>query len=66
VQPNHVTIGLVITNYVLLVDVIGILVIGTFVWFFTLHERDNYSDLWHAASSDVRRTLQDKVNPYHP
>jgi hypothetical protein len=61
IQRNHITIGLVITNYVLLVDAVGIVIIGTFVWFFTLKERDNYSALWDAATPDVRRTLQDQV-----
>lgn len=61
IQRNHITIGLVITNYALLVDAIGIVIIGTFVWFFTLKERHNYSVLWDAATPDVRRALQDQV-----
>jgi len=59
VQRNHVTIGLVITNYALLVDAFGIVIIGTFVWFYTLQERKNFSILWHAATPDDRRQLQD-------
>lgn len=59
VQRNHVTIGLVITNYALLVDAIGIVIIGTFVWYYTLQERNNFSILWHAATVDDRRQLQD-------
>lgn len=62
VQRNHITIGLVITNYALLIDAIGIVIIGTFVWFFTLQERANFYELWKAASPDVRLTLQDKVS----
>lgn len=62
VQRNHITIGLVITNYALLVDAIGIVIIGTFVWFFTLQERANYSALWNAATPDVRKQLQDKLH----
>ncbi|EKM82844.1 hypothetical protein AGABI1DRAFT_111409 [Agaricus bisporus var. burnettii JB137-S8] len=61
IQRNHITIGLVITNYALLVDAIGIVIIGTFVWFFTLKERHNYSVLWDAATPDVRRALQDQL-----
>lgn len=60
VQRNHITMGLVITNYALLIDAIGIVIIGTFVWFFTLDERKNFSALWNAATPDVRRQLQDK------
>lgn len=60
VQRNHVTIGLIITNYVLLVDAIGIVVIGSFVWFYTLEERANFYVLWQATTPQVRQTLQDK------
>jgi len=60
IQRNHVTIGLVLLNYALLVDAIGILVIGTFIWFSTLEERANFHKLWVNASPAVRITLQDK------
>jgi hypothetical protein len=60
IQRNHVTIGLVILNYALLVDAIGILVIGTFVWFFTLQERANFRKLWLSAPPATRLALQDK------
>jgi len=60
IQRNHVTIGLVLLNYALLVDAIGILVIGTFIWFSTLQERANFHKLWVNASPAVRITLQDK------
>lgn len=61
VQKNHVTIGLVVLNYALLVDAIGIVIIGTFVWFFTLGERANFHVLWLGASREARITLQDQV-----
>lgn len=61
VQKNHVTIGLVILNYALLLDAIGIVIIGTFVWFFTLQERANFHRLWLQASPQTRITLQDQV-----
>ncbi|KAF9557666.1 tetraspanin Pls1 family [Agrocybe pediades] len=60
VQRNHVTIGLVILNYALLVDAIGILVIGTFIWMYTLKERANFHVLWQAASSAARISIQDQ------
>jgi len=62
VQKNHVTIGLVILNYALLLDAIGIVIIGTFVWFFTLQERANFHRLWLQASPQTRITLQDQLN----
>ncbi|KIM48991.1 hypothetical protein M413DRAFT_438153 [Hebeloma cylindrosporum] len=60
IQRKHVTIGLVILNYALLIDAIAILVIGTFVWFFTLKERDNFHKLWLEATPATRLTLQDQ------
>jgi hypothetical protein len=59
-QRNHRTVGLVILNYALLLDAMGIIVIGTFVWWYTLQERANYHQLWLQASSTTRITLQDK------
>lgn len=61
IQRNHVTIGLVILNYTLLIDSLGILIIGTFVWVFTLHERDNFHKLWAEATPTMRIALQDQL-----
>lgn len=60
VQRNHVTVGLVVLNYTLLLDALGIVFIGTFVWFFTLQERANFHKLWVEATPAVRQTLQDQ------
>lgn len=60
VQKSHITIGLVILNYALLMDAIGIVIIGTYVWFFTLQERANFHRLWLQASPQTRITLQDQ------
>ncbi|PFH49096.1 hypothetical protein AMATHDRAFT_48971 [Amanita thiersii Skay4041] len=61
VQSNHITIGLVIMNYALLVDVFGVGFIGSFVWFFTLQERNNFHKLWLEASDEARVVLQDQL-----
>jgi len=61
VQKNHITLGLVILNYILLIDAIGIVVIGTFVWFLTLQERNNFHIRWQEASRDTRIKLQDQL-----
>jgi len=61
VQKNHVTIGLVILNYTLLLDALGIVIIGTFIWFFTLEERNNFHVRWAAASKETRLKLQDQL-----
>lgn len=61
VQRNHVTIGLVILNWILILDSIGILIIGGFVWFYTLQERNNFHEVFVDATRDTRIALQDKV-----
>ncbi|PPQ90131.1 hypothetical protein CVT25_012300 [Psilocybe cyanescens] len=60
IQRNHVTIGLVILNWTLLVDAIGVLVVGSFVWMYTLKERANFHVLWAEATPASRVFLQDK------
>jgi hypothetical protein len=64
VQRNHVTFPLELLNWALLIDAIGIVVIGTFVWFYTLRERANFYDLWKVASREDKLFLQDKVRPF--
>lgn len=66
VQRNHVTLGLVTLNWVLILDALGIIVIGTFVWFFTLQEGANYHKRWLATTPEARRALQDQVCPPNP
>jgi len=61
VQRNHVTGGLVLLNYILVLDALGIVVIGTFIWAFTLAERNNFHARYAAASPAIRIALQDKL-----
>ena len=61
VQRNHITVGFVVLNYALVIDGIMIIVIGVFVWFFTLRERDNFHKLWLELTSAERLTLQDQL-----
>ena len=60
-QKNHVIRGFVVLNYALLLDATGIIIVGTFVWWYTLEERANYHQLWLQASGATRIALQDKV-----
>lgn len=64
IQRNHVTIGLVILNWVLLADAIIVLVIGTIVWFYTLRERAEYHAIYAKLQPSQRITIQDTVNHY--
>jgi len=59
-QKNHVTLGFVILNYALLLDAIGIITLGTFVWWYTLEERSNFHKIWLEAPGATRIALQDK------
>jgi len=61
VQPNHVTAGLVILNWALVVDALGIVVIGSFIWFYTLGERSNFQKAFNALSVAQRISLQDEL-----
>jgi len=62
VQRNHVTIGFVILNYLLIVDAIIVVVVGSMVWFFSLRQRVEFQAKWIALSSNDRITLQDKFH----
>src|ERR1700761_7163519 len=62
IQRNHVTIGLVILNWILIADAIIVLVVGTFVWFYTLRERAEFHTLYAKMQPSQRITIQDKVN----
>jgi len=59
-QKSHVTRGFVILNYFLLLDAAGIIIIGSFVWWYTLQERANFHQLWLQAPTTTRIFLQDK------
>jgi len=61
-QRNQVTIGLVLLNWMLVLDALVTLVVGTFVWFYTLKEEDNFHTRFAATSAANRIGIQDKLN----
>jgi hypothetical protein len=63
IQRNHVLTGLIILNWVLIADAIIVLVVGTFVWFFTLRERAEFHVRYANLQPSQRITIQDQVNP---
>ena len=63
VQKNHVTMGLILLNWVLIVDALAVLVIGTILWFFSLRQRNEYHVAFQAASAQTRIAIQNKVSP---
>jgi len=59
VQRNHVTIGLIVLNWLLIFDTAFTVVFASILWFRTLQEQDNFEKVWIAAPSQARLTLQD-------
>ena len=62
IQRNHVLIGLILLNWVLIADAIIVLVVGTFVWFHTLRERAEFHTAYANLQPSQRITIQDQVN----
>jgi hypothetical protein len=60
VQRNHVTIGLVILNWLLIFDTAFTLLFASVLWFRALQEQANFEQVWIAASAQARLTLQDE------
>lgn len=60
IQRNHVTIGLVILNWLLIADAVIVLVVGTFVWFYTLRERAEYHSIYAKLQPSQRISIQDQ------
>jgi len=50
---------LAILNWLLLINGIAILVFGTFIWFSTLHERNNYHNVFGMQSNATKIAVQD-------
>jgi hypothetical protein len=61
VQRNHVTVGLVVLNWALILDAIGVISVGSFIWFYTLQERNNFHKLFSEQSQGNQIAIQDKV-----
>jgi len=60
IQRNHVTMGLIVLNWVLIADAVIVLVIGSFVWFYTLRERSEFHVKWAELQSSQRIAIQDQ------
>jgi len=60
IQRNHVTIGLVVLNWLLILNTIFTVVFASILWFRTLQETSNFEKLWIAAPAQTRLSLQDE------
>lgn len=61
IQRNHVTIGLVALNWLLLLDTILTVALGSTLWFMTLNEQANFEDVWINAPRDTKIAVQDQL-----
>ncbi|KAH7889947.1 hypothetical protein F5I97DRAFT_1848835 [Phlebopus sp. FC_14] len=52
---------LIMLNWALLVDGIAILIVGTYVWVYTLHERNNYHVVFGRQSDTTKIMIQDTL-----
>jgi len=59
IQRNHVTGGLALLNWLLVLDMGYLNVAGTVIWFFTLRLRDNFRAIWSEQSPGTRIVIQD-------
>lgn len=62
VQRNHVTGGLVALNWMLIVDFIIVLVLGTRIWFFSLRQRAEFFNIYSALPNDTRLQIQNQFS----
>jgi len=61
IQRNHVTIGLAILNWVLILNTVITVVFGSNIWFMTLQEETNFGNLWNATTAERRINVQDQL-----
>jgi hypothetical protein len=61
IQRNHVTIGLAILNWVLMVNTVVTVIFGGNLWFMTLQEEKNFGEVWNATTSERRIGVQDQL-----
>lgn len=51
-----------ILNWLLILDALGVVIIGTFIWFFSLRQRAEFHDIFAAQSDAVKIQIQDKLH----
>jgi len=61
IQQNHITIGLAVLNWVLIINTIITMVFGSNLWFMTLQEHANFSNVWNATTPQARIAVQEKL-----
>lgn len=59
--PIRGTKSLIMLNWLLFINGIAILLVGTYIWFSTLHERNNYHAAFGMQSDATKIAIQDTV-----
>ncbi|KAG8926136.1 phospholipid scramblase 1 [Tulasnella sp. 419] len=62
IQQNHVVMGLIITNWALILDAAATIVVGCIVWFYTLTPTKNYLEQWQTADTQTIQMIQDSLS----
>lgn len=60
-QRKPLTSGLKVLNWLLVVDSIAVLTIGSIIWFYSLKEPTNYNKVWVETPVASQILLQDQV-----
>ncbi|KAF9792231.1 tetraspanin Pls1 family [Thelephora terrestris] len=59
IQKNHITIGLALLNWILIVAMLYLTAAGSVIWFFTLRIRNNFHTRWSQQTPSTRIAIQD-------
>jgi len=62
IQQNHVTIGLAILNWVLMLNTVITVVFGSTLWYMTLQEHVNFANVWNATTPQARIAVQERLH----
>lgn len=60
-QRRPLTSGLKILNWSLVLNSIGVLIIGSIIWFYSLRQPTNYQRVWLKQTTQTQIALQDQV-----
>jgi hypothetical protein len=58
-QKNHITIGLVALNWAIIADAVGVVIIGSYFWYFTLQPLNNFHTIYAKQTRENRIAVQD-------
>lgn len=60
-QKGKAVWGLIVLNWVLILDAIAIVIVGSAIWFYTLKEQNTYHAVYEKQSPQTIIDIQNKV-----